>query len=141
MNDFDKCIFKARDLIGTKVKVNLKHQHFSCQIVLLILAQGLIMARLNYFLFIGFIYLLQGVFLVNIFHAWIFGKFSPYISGISFSYCSASFKASHNSSAVFLLSTCLGAYSLVLCHLILLYIISFVGCLFICVSAQNWSCA
>lgn len=101
MNDFDKCIFKTKDLIGKKVQVNLKHQHFSCLIGLLILAQGLITARLNYFLFIGFIYLLQGVFLVYIFHVRIFGKFSPHVSGISLSYCSESLKVSHDSSAVF----------------------------------------
>lgn len=65
---------------------------------LLILAQGFIMARVNYFLFIGFIYLLQGVFIVCIFNACIFDKFSPGIGGISLSYYLESFKASQESS-------------------------------------------
>lgn len=68
---------------------------------LLILAQGFIMARVNYFLFIGFIYLLQGGFIVCIFNACIFDKFSPGIGGISLCYYPESFKVSQESSILF----------------------------------------
>lgn len=82
-------------------KVNLKYQQFSCKRKLFILAQGFIMKRINYFLFLGFIYLLQKVFLVFIFHICIL-KFSPCIGGISLCYHSESFKGSEESPTLFI---------------------------------------
>lgn len=59
------------------------------------------MKRINYFLFLGFIYLLQKVFLVFIFHVCIL-KFSPCIGGISLCYHSESFKGSEESPTLFI---------------------------------------
>ena len=131
MNDFDKCMLTDKDL-GDKIKkLNLKHKHFSCQMKLLILAQGFIMKILNYFLSIGFTYLLQECFLGCIFiHAYS-GSFLLVLVGYHFLTALSLSKPARSHLLFFFLNTCLELYKLVFCLLILLQVLSFVGSSFI----------
>lgn len=118
-------------------KVNLKYEQF-CQKELLILDQDFIMKRVNYFLFIGFIYFLQEGCLVCIFHACILLCFPLVLGGSHFLTTLSLLKPVRSHPLFLFLNTCLGLYRLVLFLLILLQIISFVGCSFICIYTYSF---